>query len=85
MTDTRELHWDVVVDVSEDDDHCEVTAHLTTKDRSFAGRGRSRRNHADPDVPQVGEQLAVARALRELAVHLTDDARHMIEQFEASR
>lgn len=85
MIETRELFWDVVLDVVEDDQHCEVTAHLTTKDRSFVGRGRSRRNPEDPQVPQVGEQLAVARALHEVAAHLTDDAWAMIEQFEANR
>jgi hypothetical protein len=43
--------------------------------------GRSRRNPADPSIPQIGEELAAARALHDLANHLTDDARLMIETY----
>jgi len=32
-------------------------------------------------VPQVGEELATARALQDLAHHLTQDAWQMIEEF----
>ena len=42
----------------------------------------SRRNPVDPSVPQVGEELATARALTDLAKHLTEDAWRMIEDFE---
>lgn len=82
MTET--FHWTIELAMVEDGDHCEVTAHLDTKDRGFAGTGRSRRNPQDPEVPQVGEQLAVARALHDLAHHLTDDAWGMIEHFGPS-
>lgn len=68
--------------IREDSDHCEVTAHLDAGDRSLEGFGKSRRNPADPSVPQVGEELATARALQDLARHLTDDAWRMIEEFE---
>jgi hypothetical protein len=79
--DTTALHWDVRLELREDADHCEVTAHLDTGDRSLAGVGRSRRNPTDAAVPQVGEELATARALQDLAQHLTDDAWQMIERF----
>lgn len=82
---TDKFHWEVDLSMKEDDDFCEVTAHLDTKDRSFSGKGRSRRNPSDPQVPQVGEQLATARALSDLAQHLTDDAWSMIERFDPSR
>jgi hypothetical protein len=81
MTHQENFHWDVSLSMVEDDDHCEVTAHLDTTDRSFAGNGRSKRNPADPKVHQIGEQLAVARALHDLANHLTDDASMMIQQY----
>ena len=68
--------------IREDEDHCEVTAHLDAGDRSLEGSGLSRRNPDDPSVPQVGEELATARALQDLARHLTDDAWRMIEDFE---
>jgi hypothetical protein len=84
MTAANTYHWTVSLDMREDVDHCEVTAHLSTTDRGFVGTGRSRRNPADPLVPQVGEQLATARALHELANHLVEDAWAMIETFESS-
>lgn len=83
MTTTR--HWDVRLELVEDADHCEVIAHLVAGDRGLSGRGRSRRNPADPTVPQVGEELATARALHDLAHHLSQDAWRMIEEFEPTR
>lgn len=74
--------WTITLAMSEDEDHCEVTAHLEAGDRSLAGFGRSRRNPTDPKVPKVGEELATARALHDLAQHLTHDAWRMIEEFE---
>ncbi|MDG2113842.1 MAG: DUF1876 family protein [Actinomycetota bacterium] len=58
-----------------------MVVHLDAGDRSLSGQGRSRRNPADPSVPQVGEELAAARALHDLANHLTEDARATIEAF----
>jgi hypothetical protein len=81
MAEYRLHHWDVRLEIREDGEHCEVVAHLDTGDRSLAGIGRSRRNPDDPSVPQVGEELATARALHDLSQHLTQDAWAMIEQF----
>lgn len=74
--------WKLTIDIRETTDHCEVTVHLDAGDRSLAGHGHSRRNPADPMVPQIGEELAAARALHDLANQLTDDARGMIEAFK---
>ncbi len=82
---TTALHWDVRLELRQDEDHCEVTAHLDAGDRSLAGVGRSRKNPIDPAVPQIGEELATARALQDLASHLTEDAWMMIEKFEPAR
>lgn len=82
MTTTR--HWDVRLELIEDREHCEVIAHLDAGDRSLEGVGRSRRNPADPSIPQIGEELATARALHDLAHHLSQDAWSMIEEFEPS-
>ena len=79
METTR--HWDVRLELREDEDHCEVVAHLDAGDRGLSGVGRSRRNPADPSMPQVGEELATARALHDLAHHLSQDAWRMIEEF----
>lgn len=78
-------HWDVRLEFLEDEDHCEVVAHLDTGDRGLSGVGRSRRNPADPTVPQIGEELATARALQDLAHHLSQDAWSMIEDFKPTR
>jgi hypothetical protein len=78
---TATQHWDVRLELREDGDHCEVVAHLDAGDRSLAGVGRSRRNPADPAIPQIGEELATARALYDLAHHLSQDAWRMIEDF----
>ena len=74
-------HWKLELVIREDEDHCEVTAHLDAGDRSLEGSGLSRRNPADPKVPQVGEELATARALTDLAKHLTEDAWRIIEEY----
>ncbi|HEY5662658.1 MAG TPA: dsRBD fold-containing protein [Ilumatobacter sp.] len=78
--ETVQRHWDVRLEILEDLDHCEVTAHLDAGDRGLSGIGRARRNPADPALPQVGEELATARALHDLAHHLSQDAWRMIEE-----
>ena len=80
---TATRHWDVRLELVEDGDHCEVIAHLDAGDRGLSGVGRSRRNPADPTGPQGGEELATARALHDLAHHLSQDAWRMIEEFQA--
>ena len=78
---TATTHWDVRLELTETDDYCEVVAHLDAGDRGLSGVGRSRRNPADPTMPQVGEELATARALHDLAHHLSQDAWRMIEEY----
>ena len=77
--------WKLTFESLEDEDHCDMVVHLEAGDRSLSGHGRSRRNPIDPSVPQVGEELAAARALHSLADHLTEDARAMIERFSSSK
>ena len=76
--------WKLTFEMREDEDHCELVVHLDAGDRSLSGRGRSRRNPVDPSVPQVGEELAAARALHDLANHLTEDAWGTIESFSST-
>ena len=75
--------WKLTFETREDDDHCDMVVHLDAGDRSLTGHGQSRRNPSDPSVPQVGEELAAARALHDLANHLTEDAWQTIESFSA--
>ena len=76
--------WKLTFETREDEDHCEMVVHLDAGDRSLSGRGQSRRNPSDPSVPQVGEELAAARALTDLAHHLSNDAWQQIEKFGKS-
>jgi hypothetical protein len=74
--------WTVEVVFTEDDDHTQAHALLQAGPRHFSGWGRARRNPADPSVPVIGEELAAARALGDLAHRLLQEAADTIEQFE---
>ena len=76
--------WKLTFECREDEDHCDMVVHLDAGDRALSGHGRSRRNPKDPSVPQIGEELAAARALHNLANHLTEDAWGIIEEFDPS-
>jgi hypothetical protein len=68
--------WKVEVFISEQDSLTTARAVLDTGPgvKQVQGLGRSRRNPHDPDVPEIGDEVAVARALRELASALLDVA-----------
>jgi hypothetical protein len=46
------------------------------------GFGTARRNPVDRNLPAVGEEIAAARALGDLAHHLLERAAHEIESWE---
>ncbi|MFI6979265.1 DUF1876 domain-containing protein [Embleya sp. NPDC050154] len=87
MATTR--HWTVDIYLSEkavdDPDgggtamtHAE--ARLRTDDTTGpGGRGAARKHPADPDVPEIGDELAAARALSDLAHQLLHAAAEDIE------
>ena len=62
----------------EDADHTEAWATMQTQVGTFTGWGRARRNPIDPSVPLVGEELAAARALLQLADALRQSAGELI-------
>jgi hypothetical protein len=80
MTDKAAVQVDVALE--EDADHTEARATLALKGVTFTGSGRARRNPADPDVPIVGEELATARALSDLAHKLMEAAAETISERE---
>lgn len=59
--------------VAEDADGCEAVATLMTKRGTFEGRGSARRHPSDPNVPLIGEELAIGRALSSLSDDLIDE------------
>jgi hypothetical protein len=63
--------WSVMLSVSERDGETEAKAHLVMGGGAdLTGHGTARRNPADQNVTRIGEELAVARALSDLAHRL---------------
>lgn len=82
---TQTRGWTVDIALSETTDETEAKATLDAGDVQLGGWGRSRRNPDDPEVPRIGEELAAARALNDLAHKLLEVAAAEIERFEGGR
>ena len=76
------LTWTVEIAFTESDDKTRADAMLSGAPDAMRGWGRARKNPTDPDLPAVGEEVAAARALTDLAHHLLDVAAHRIESWE---
>jgi hypothetical protein len=74
--------FSIEIEVAEHQDYTEARAQLDTAGGSLGGWGRARRNPSDTDRPRVGDELAMARALSDLAHHLLDDVADTIEAAE---
>jgi hypothetical protein len=73
--------WTVHIDLDEHDGRTRAVARLHTRDtQRLVGVGFARLNPVDRDVPEIGEELATARALSELSHRLMDAAADDIEQ-----
>ncbi len=73
--------WTVTVDIDEHDGHTRAVARLHTRDSErLVGVGLARLNPADRDVPEIGAEIAVARALSELSSRLLRTAAEDVEQ-----
>lgn len=67
--------WTVTVQVYEHGDDTTARAVLHAgADTDLVGRGSAHRNPADAAVPEIGDEVAVARALRQLADTLMSTA-----------
>ena len=74
-------HWTVSVDIDEHDGRTRAVARLPFRDTDhLTGVGLARLNPADKDVPEIGDELAAARALSELSHRLLEAAASEIEQ-----
>ena len=63
--------WRVDIYLSEEDPGTQAHAVLLTdSDSELEGRGSARRKPTDAQVPEIGDEIAAARALRELADRL---------------
>lgn len=72
--------WTIQVSIDEEGDDTFADAGLAIENKTeMHGRGMSRRNPADESVPQIGDELAAARALSDLAHQLVHAAAAHIE------
>jgi hypothetical protein len=73
--------WQVRISVFGSDDDAEATVVLLADSpKHLQAKGESHRSEHDRTVPEIGEEVAVARALRRLADQLLDTAAGDIEQ-----
>jgi Domain of unknown function (DUF1876) len=73
--------WMVHIDIDEHDGRTRAVARLHPHDIDrLVGVGMARLNPADHDVPEIGDELAAARALSELSHNLLELAAADIEQ-----
>ncbi len=62
--------WTVAVSIDERAKRTQAKAKLHWRGHQLTGIGIARRNPADPNIAEIGDQLAVARALSNLADQL---------------
>jgi|1186.fasta_scaffold122625_2 hypothetical protein len=76
--------WTVEVTISEDETerrtHAAAVLHADSR-TPIRGEGEARRRPTDTEVPEIGDELATARALADLAYKLLDVTVGDIEQF----
>ena len=79
-------YWSVELSIGKNDDetHAEACLVMSSRDR-LSGHGKARHNPADPQVTQIGEEIAVARALSELAHNLLNTAAAELEEVTHQR
>jgi len=67
--------WTVQIEIGEHEGTTRAIAHLRTSDStSLSGTGSARVNPAEPNVPEIGDELAASRALSHLAHALLEAA-----------
>ncbi len=71
--------WPVEISLHEEEGRTRAEARLTRDGVGIIGHGLARRNPDDQEVTQIGEEIASARALSDLAQQLLSDAAGQIE------
>ena len=81
---TADKRWHVEIHLDEHDGNTRAMARLHHRDKiglvGLIGVGLARLNPAGRDLPEIGDELAVARALSDLGHQLLDAAAGDIEQ-----
>lgn len=71
--------WAVEISIDEHEGHTRAKARLRWRDHESVGVGLAKLNPDDRDVADIGDELAVARALADLARRLMSVTAHDIE------
>ncbi|MFF9376942.1 DUF1876 domain-containing protein [Streptomyces griseoluteus] len=72
--------WHIELEFEEDDQHTRAVALVRLSDGSeVRANGHATRHQVDSNQPRVGEEIAGARALNELAMHLLTKAHEEID------
>ena len=82
---TRVDSWPVEISLYEEDGQTRAEARLTRDGAGMIGHGLARRNPDDQEVTQIGEEIAAARALSDLAHRLLGLAAEQIENVTHER
>jgi uncharacterized protein DUF1876 len=78
--------WSVELSIGEHEGETRADARLVMdNDPHLLGHGTARRNPSDPNVMEIGEKIAVARALSDLAHMLLGSAAAQIEDITHER
>ncbi|WP_328681282.1 DUF1876 domain-containing protein [Streptomyces sp. NBC_00322] len=80
---TRTLEWKVGLYLFEEDGTTKARVVLDTGTSTLTGHGTARCSAEDPDVPEIGDELAAGRALKDLAAQLTRIADRDLESVGA--
>jgi len=71
--------WPVEILLHDEEGRTRAEARLSAGNTEVTGHGLARRNPSDQGVTQIGEEIAAARALSDLAHQLLNDAAGQIE------
>ncbi|MFE0376924.1 DUF1876 domain-containing protein [Streptomyces inhibens] len=66
----KTVEWDVRLYLFEEDGTTTARVVLNTGTNSLTGHGKARCNPEDRDVPEIGDEIAAGRAMRDLAGQL---------------
>jgi uncharacterized protein DUF1876 len=70
---TEAKHWTIDIHIDEHEERTRARALLHNRDETgLVGVGIARLNPADLNVPEIGDELAVSRALADLAHQLLE-------------
>jgi Domain of unknown function (DUF1876) len=86
MTTAKRWTVDIFINEHDDERRTYAEARLHTGDRTeLRGIGHALRHPRDREVPEIGDELAAARALSELAHRLLSAAAEDVEEVNADR